>query len=346
MLRRRDAFTLVEMLIVMSILSVLIAVLLPALQTARDSARRVACTSNLRQVALAAINYEAARGRFPSPGKMQQQSNGVCVPHRGRQFSWIVEVLPFMEEQTLFDEFDFSRSVFDQGNSNPAQRQPNALLCPADSAEGRYYVDEEFSSGTKLSKGNYAAWASPFHLELHDRFPAAIATVEGIRAQNVARGMSKTFMVSEVRTRALESDQRGAWAVPWNGSSLLAVDAHLEPIPGSEHGFCLNASRPFAHMTPNHIGYGKDEIYECDADGAEAERMPCVTWSVKTGLTRYLSSAPRSNHIGGVNVSLMDGSCRFVTDHIDPFLMAAHVNIKHMTRCPPRYESPVLRPKH
>src|SRR5829696_1017895 len=97
--RRRRAFTLVELLVVIAIIGILVALLLPAIQAAREAARRAQCQNNLHNVALATLNYESTKKRFPNAmtfdktksGSIQTESNGIGP-------NWIVEILPFMEE--------------------------------------------------------------------------------------------------------------------------------------------------------------------------------------------------------------------------------------------------------
>ena len=88
-------FTLVELLVVIAIIGTLVGLLLPAVQAAREAARRSTCGNNARQVALAATNYAEARGHFPYEGGAVGASN----------FSWLCYVLPFMEQQDVYDQF-------------------------------------------------------------------------------------------------------------------------------------------------------------------------------------------------------------------------------------------------
>jgi prepilin-type N-terminal cleavage/methylation domain-containing protein len=94
-IRRRGAFTLVELLVVIAIIGVLVGLLLPAVQAAREAARRSTCGNNARQLALAAANFTEAQGYFPYEGGLSGLSN----------FSWLCYVLPFMDQQDLYDQF-------------------------------------------------------------------------------------------------------------------------------------------------------------------------------------------------------------------------------------------------
>jgi prepilin-type N-terminal cleavage/methylation domain-containing protein len=152
----RGGFTLVELLVVIAIIGILVALLLPAIQAAREAARRMSCQNNLKNLALAALNFENQVGGLPPatqatkiPGQGER-----LVLYKGSQFSWIGQILPQMEEQALFDQFDFTsnKTIFQQDlNNNPGQNQPAPLLCPSDGAQGRLY-ESQFTFG-RMSSG-------------------------------------------------------------------------------------------------------------------------------------------------------------------------------------------------
>ena len=191
--------------------------LLPAVQSAREAARRAHCANNMRQVGLALINYESAKTQLPPPGYAGVNTKptlafGDFDPQGGRMLSWIVLTLPFLEEQSLYDQFDIRKSILNQP-SNPAAAQPTSLLCASDDTVGRFFVHGVLTDSKPLGKGNYAAWVSPYHLDLQSVFPGALGGW-GMRLRKVTDGLSRTFMLSEVRTRADVLDQRGVWALP------------------------------------------------------------------------------------------------------------------------------------
>src|SRR6476620_658264 len=96
----RRAFTLVELLVVIAIIGVLVALLLPAVQQAREAARRMSCNNNLKQIAIALHNHHDVKGSFP-PGGMNTGHNGTpCYT------TWSIEILPFMEQQALYQQYD------------------------------------------------------------------------------------------------------------------------------------------------------------------------------------------------------------------------------------------------
>ncbi len=97
-------FTLVELLVVIAIIGVLVALLLPAVQSAREAARRISCTNNIKNLGLAVLNYESARGTIPPNGGWRQSGGEVGETANG--VSWIVQILPYLEQQAIFDQFE------------------------------------------------------------------------------------------------------------------------------------------------------------------------------------------------------------------------------------------------
>ena len=201
-------FTLVELLVVISIIGLLISLLLPAIQATREAARRMSCKNNLHQLSLAVISYENSKGIFP-PACLVKRSGNYVDLLAGPRFSWIVTILPFMEDSPLYKQFDFKKTVFDQ-SGNPQAAQLESLMCPTDAAQGRFFSDSRLTNGKRFGKGNYAAFVSPYHTDLQLEFPGALIAT-GQAAKKVHDGLSRTMMLTEVRTRRHEQDQRGAW---------------------------------------------------------------------------------------------------------------------------------------
>ena len=123
---RRRGFTLIELLVVIAIIAVLIACSCPAVQAARAAARRIQCTNNLKQLALATMNYESTHGIFP-PGQMKLTTK----PPSG--FTLFVNMLPFMEQQPLYNGWNFNYAYDNlYGTTARSATVISALLCPAD----------------------------------------------------------------------------------------------------------------------------------------------------------------------------------------------------------------------
>jgi hypothetical protein len=287
----------------------LVSLLLPGVNSAREAGRRTQCLNNLHQIAIAIQQYEAEQGTLPASGlnpivtvkdSVGYYTSANALPQgpdllHGTMFSWAVLTLPYAEEQSLYKSIDFARTVFDQPNDAPAA-QPSVLLCPSDGARGRYFLH----NGKQLGKANYAAYVSPVHVDYQLIFPGALITT-GQRNADIADGTTLTIMLAEIRTREDPQDQRGAWALAWTGSSLLAFDMH--PLMWSWG----QASTSDGRFVPNELW----QMFQLDY-------MACESYA-EAG---WLSAAPRSNHASGVNVVFADAHTHFLRNGIDELVMA------------------------
>jgi prepilin-type processing-associated H-X9-DG protein len=331
---------------VIAIIGVLVALLMSAIQAAREASRRSQCANNMRQLSLAVLNYESLRKELPPAGiarVMKDPKFGVDIfnPLGGTRFSWVVEVLPFMEEHSLFDKFEHTKTIMSQ-DQNPQAVSIENLLCPSDGGTGRVYKYTDNLKTISCAKGNYAAFVSPFHVDLQLLFPGALIA-NGQRMGQISGGISQTLLLSEVRTLDHENDQRGAWALPLPGASLLAYDMHPIDWPYEEDVGPTSTTHVAhrAHYVPNPSSIGKtqrpngqapnkDTLEEgaIVADQAAAAGMPCVD-RVKTllGVRGYMSAAPRSLHPGGVNASYLDGHVAFLENDVDDVVMALAISV-------------------
>jgi len=123
---RVPGFTLVELLVVITIVGVLIAILLPAVQSAREAARRISCSSNLHQISVGLQNYHAACGLFP-PGGIEPTFR----VSSGRQYAWSAFLLPYIEQQSLWEKIDFSQPYYAPVNGPAAATVISTYLCPS-----------------------------------------------------------------------------------------------------------------------------------------------------------------------------------------------------------------------
>jgi prepilin-type N-terminal cleavage/methylation domain-containing protein len=323
------AFTLVELLVVIAIIGVLVALLLPAIQAAREAARRANCQSNLHNLALAVQNFENSKQALPQSSEANVTADKVQI-YTGIQLSWIVRILPQLEQQALFQQFNLKKpfATFIEENvattPTPEISQPNILLCPSDNAQGRLYKSNSrvgrLTGNRSFGKGNYVAYASAEHVECQMLAPGAL-TNEGQDLKRIEDGQSNTLMLTEVRTRDDLSDQRGAWAIAWPATSLLGADVHsttsnvricnqtdppaYQPNPiWAELALLPNSPVPTTASGP------RDDLRECnDSAGSDIDGMPCFTRGDTT-------AAPRILHVGGVIGANVDGSVRWIANEI------------------------------
>jgi prepilin-type N-terminal cleavage/methylation domain-containing protein/prepilin-type processing-associated H-X9-DG protein len=152
---RRHAFTLVELLVVIAIIGLLIALLLPAVQAAREAARRMSCTNNLRQIGIGLHNYHSALRCFP-PGGYEPRS--IKWP-KGRQIAWSALLLPFVEQTALHGQISFGKAFDDPANATAAATILEVYVCPSVPhkellSSGRAVCDYGGMYGERISSPN------------------------------------------------------------------------------------------------------------------------------------------------------------------------------------------------
>jgi prepilin-type processing-associated H-X9-DG protein len=344
---RRTAFTLVELLIVVATFGALVALLLPAVQAAREAARRTQCQSQIKQLALAALNYESSRKFLPPSGVAQLRSevpltgDVIFNPYAGLQQSWIVDLLPELEQVQLAKQFDRAKQVFFQ-SGDPQSTNLSLLACPSDNSTIKVFQHAALTRGKRFAKGNYAAYTSPFHIDLQLLYRGALIA-DGQPLAAIEDGTSATIAFAEIRTLDRDDDSRGSWALPWPGATLLSFDMH--PVgwrsghdgTGAGDGYSAEINARYEAssesvgetLRPNAPGPNADTIKLCAGElkGAAAEAgMPC-TVDRPPGLYGYMAAAPRSLHPGGVNVAYVDGHAAFLDNEVDEYAMAYLVSV-------------------
>ncbi len=371
--RKRGAFTLVELLVVIAIIAILVALLLPAVTSTREAARRLQCKNRLRQLGLAVLNFESAMGALPAgawlsdvekqsdPDKCRalgtdvglgtEMANNGCFDIFGRKagpnVSWIVTILPFLEEQALYDQFDFGLKLQEQ----PVRSDGTAvystalgtLMCPSDgTASVAFFEGSSVGSGWNvvagrggLAKGNYAAYTSVVHIDHFKTRAGALGGFDvgsraGQKIGKVVDGVSKTLLATEVRTLDRASDSRGVWSAPFPGASLVALDWHA--ADSGKIG-ASNFYIPDSDYDANDVAFPNSATYHdvvvgggpANAVFADQQGMPQSGFS---NGQQFLGAAPRSRHPGGVNAVALDGHVGYVSDEIDQLTFSYLIAVK------------------
>ncbi|MEM8863967.1 MAG: DUF1559 domain-containing protein [Planctomycetota bacterium] len=335
---RRHAFTLVELLVVIAIIGILVALLLPAVQSAREAARRVSCQNNLKNLALAVLNYESAYSRLPQGMTYSAALSGSVGNLADFTGSWVTDVLPQMEEQALYDTFDFTVPIRDVLNEPARSVEIPTFLCPSDANNRVAYQGPVTGEGLGLNwaRGNYAANAGANSLAnlnlgpsvtgvqppgmndssspawkgnlVSSRWPGSTRGMmgpnAGVRLAQILDGTSKTMMLAEVRAGIFEEDPRGVWALGHAGGNLVAAHGSGGDDNGPNACFDKGDDIPSSGLV--------DFVCQTRADQLAPECMRCNSDSF--GFTQ---ATARSLHPGGVFIAYGDGSVTFISDDIE-----------------------------
>jgi prepilin-type N-terminal cleavage/methylation domain-containing protein/prepilin-type processing-associated H-X9-DG protein len=187
---RTPAFTLVELLVVIAIIGILVALLLPAIQAAREAARRTSCVNNEVQVALAIHNYEFHFETLP-PG-VTNPTGPIRSEPEGNHVGWIVRILPYMEEQNLWKHFDASLGAYAPANAQVRAAEIPTIECPS---EGSEFFNESHTIAQSSYVGCHNDVEAPIDKDNH----GLLFLNSKIRYSDIEDGSSKTILLSEAR---------------------------------------------------------------------------------------------------------------------------------------------------
>jgi len=216
----RQGFTLVELLVVIAIIGVLVGLLLPAVQAAREAARRCSCANNLTQLGLALHNHEFSQEAFP-PG-VTGDPGPIRSVAEGRHVGWIVELLPYLEQQNLARHFDAAAGAYAEVNAPVRKQRIQVLVCPSDPF--RVFDRQEPDVGHSTYAGCHASKETPI-----DTGNDGVLFLDSrIRFGDIEDGSSNTLLVAE---HLLLPDDLG-WV---SGTrSTLRNTSRIEDVPKPE----------------------------------------------------------------------------------------------------------------
>ncbi len=293
-------FTLVELLVVIAIIGILIALLLPAVQAAREAARRAQCVNNLKQLALAMHTYHDSRRALPfgtlrGPGSVDPSRQDITSGRWFDDFTWLSQIGPQIEQLAWYNLFNFKITVSNPVNNEARRTKIELFGCPSDGiAENEFY-----STTWARVRTNYVVnWGNTGYSQKDQsstwKFGGAPFTfAQSIKFGHISDGLSRTLMLSETLT------PKGAdWEGPL-GETIIATGGQTFD----------------SYVTPN--SEVPDEVNrKCPVDIRFMNRC-IVTADITNSIPLTHHCAARSNHPGGVNAAFCDGSVHFFSNNID-----------------------------
>ncbi|QDT56283.1 Type II secretion system protein G precursor [Caulifigura coniformis] len=310
---RRVGFTLIELLVVIAIIAILIALLLPAVQQAREAARRTQCKNNLKQCGLALHNYHDTHGIFPfSTMGHGSVTAGSAMPTRVHNARGWTMLLPMFEQGPLYNQYDHTAAAAERNvapgavlagnpdlvNRNVVSKSLTMLLCPSDSGDPLYRGADTAGqykiSAAATTAGIYGA-KTCYDFNVQRTATASVTAYDGL-----ARETRRMFGVNNsARLRDISDGTSNA---------VMVAETTLNLHNG------ITAMWGYA----NHTSSGIDFAY---VDGINFWR--CCSWDTPTPFSKpnlgHVAhwGTPGSFHVGGAHVTLGDGGVRFISQNVD-----------------------------
>jgi prepilin-type N-terminal cleavage/methylation domain-containing protein/prepilin-type processing-associated H-X9-DG protein len=282
---RRTAFTLIELLIVLVIIGILVGLLLPAVNSAREAARRVQCANNLMQIGLAVQNYAAEHNVLP-PGVVND-TRPIASRPRGSHFSWIVQLLPCLDQRDLFQLIDFRDGVYDPGNQTVRSVRLGVLICPDDSSNSR-------TSGLGAALSSYAGCHHDFEAPIDTMNHGVFFLNSRVHLDDVTDGLSHTLFVGEVFR---------AHPLGWMSGTRATLRNTGHPINRIDPSGLGGSVSDFSQFSPRYQDLNLIE------DQIESGILPVAT--------NFVGGFGSQHSHDGANFAFGDGSVRFLRAAMD-----------------------------
>jgi prepilin-type N-terminal cleavage/methylation domain-containing protein len=329
--KRKRGFTLIELLVVIAIIAILIALLLPAVQQAREAARRTQCKNNMRQIGLAFHNYHDTHGRFPKPAMIGVTVSTGLVIRSG--VSWCTMLLPYIEQANIYALYDSTGSPYTPLNAAAVLNVIPGFICPSVPRSSNVYT-----------------MTAPAGLNLGGGFPplgASLNMTAGVLDYDTLDGVFSGFSTIAYTGQPAAADRAG-----WGTWSIRVID-----LPNMSSGGSGGSLRDITDGTSNTILVGEvsdrtklirkgktialsdpeaqaqaitgsgtwPDLFKGDTwiggklyDGTGASGGPCAI-----NCSNFRNAGMYSFHTGGAQVTLADGSARFISENIGAYTLAS-----------------------
>lgn len=277
----RRGFTLIELLVVIAIIAVLIALLLPAVQQAREAARRTQCKNNLSQIGLALHNYMMTHQTLP-PGTQNPTGPITSVEGGGHHMGWITQILPFLDQTAAASKIDFNQSVYAEQNRRVRIHVIPSLVCPSDWGPSR--------GEKEVAKANYCGIHNDYETQIDVKQNGVLFLNSSVRTMQIPDGLSNTLFVAETRFGTQSKSDLG-----WMSGTSATL---RNPV------IWTNRSTPEAAAT-----YQMHAAPERFASGMPNSQNATEPPEFVGGFSSW--------HVGGYHVMVGDGSVRFISTNIN-----------------------------
>lgn len=287
---RKSGFTLIELLVVIAIIAILVGLLLPAVQKVREAAARMSCSNNLKQIGLALHNYHSSYNTFP-------------VGSNPEGFTVVSLLLPYIEQNNLYNQINFTVSANDPSNSGPTATTIKNLICPSD------VINAPQGLAGNNYFANYGTAIQFFQNSTIANGVFALRDTKGISVLTITDGSSTTAAFSELK----KGDFNNAVYNPadWLNASSLGM-----PTTAAQANALCNSINT-ANLSYQWLSAGGEWLNDNNTGTAYTHiNLPnSINCGFPANLTFDINAS--SYHIGGVNVLFCDGSVSFITNSID-----------------------------
>ncbi|MCA8988237.1 MAG: DUF1559 domain-containing protein [Planctomycetaceae bacterium] len=298
----RRGFTLIELLVVIAIIAVLVALLLPAVQQAREAARRSSCKNNLKQLGLALHNYHDTFTVLP-PGYISRNINSTAMAsmESGPGYAWGTMILAFLEGGNIYDQITFEQDAQTAGNIPLARTVIPTFLCPTDPAPQVFTVTDTASNTYELASANYVGVIGYGSVSMAPGNPpgkGAFYRNSNTKLRDITDGTSQAMLVGERMHR--HDFVAGMTGVDANATWYAAIP---------------NVSRPAGMMMASMVEWQGSLVLGHIGQPAMTTPMPMPAMNHTPNSTNHIVNFS-SLHKGGIQFLMADGSVHFLSENI------------------------------